>query len=160
MIHIYYGNGKGKTSAALGLALRADGAGKSVYFVSFLKDNSSSERKAKSNINFYENPNAVKFLFNMTEQEKADYALWVQEAIKNALCSNADVVILDELLDVLGLLPDGEAESFLFDSGREYVITGHVQNDCLFEKADYITFFKKEKHPYDKGVPARKGIEF
>ena len=55
MIHIYYGNGKGKTSSALGLALRATGAGKSVFFVSFLKDNSSSERNAKSDIHFYKN---------------------------------------------------------------------------------------------------------
>lgn len=160
MIHIYYGNGKGKTSASLGLALRACGAGKSVYFVSFLKDNSSSERKARSDIFFYENPTSVKFLFDMSEKEKADYAQWVKKAIENAALSDADVVVLDELLDVIGLLSDDEIKAFEFCDSREYVITGHIKNDYLFEKADYITCCKKEKHPFDKGVAAREGIEF
>lgn len=70
MIHVYYGDGKGKTSAALGLALRACGAGKSAVFYSFLKDNNSSERLAKCDIQFYQNPDKLPFLFSMTQQER------------------------------------------------------------------------------------------
>ena len=160
MIHIYYGNGKGKTSSALGLALRATGAGKSVFFVSFLKDNSSSERNAKSDIHFYKNPKGVKFLFNMSENEKAQYTLWVKNALFDALSSGADVIVLDELLDVTTLLSEKEISSIAFEEEKEYVITGHIKNDFLFEKADYITHFEKERHPFDKGISARKGIEF
>ena len=160
MIHIYYGDGKGKTSAALGLALRACGAGKKVAFYSFLKDNSSSERFAKSDIQFYENPAKLPFLFKMTNEEKANYTLWVKNAVQNAFSNCADVIILDEFLDVLPLLESGFEKTLEFDSDKEYVITGHTRCEHLFEKADYITLMSKERHPYDSGVSARKGIEF
>ena len=160
MIHIYYGNGKGKTTAALGLALRASGAGKKVLFVSFLKDNSSSERDALSDIVFYKNPNGLPFLCNMTEGEKQEYSLWVKSALDYAFSSFFDVVVLDEFLDVLCLLEKETVEDILFENSREYVITGHIKNDYLFDKADYITDMKKERHPFDKGIGARRGIEF
>lgn len=160
MIHIYYGDGKGKTTAALGLALRACGAGKKVLFVSFLKDNSSAERAAASDIVFYKNPDRLPFLCYMTESEKREYSRWVKSALDYALSSAFDVVVLDEFLDALCLLEKETIENIPFENDREYVITGHTKNDSLFEKVDYITHMKKERHPFDKGVNARRGIEF
>lgn len=160
MIEIYYGDGKGKTTAALGACIRALGAGKTALFVSFLKDNSSSERNTKSGIVFYENPDKVKFLFNMNEEEKAQYAGWVQAALDFALRADYDVIVLDELLDAAALLNSGELAALPFEEKREYIITGHCKIDALFERADYITMMKKERHPFDRGQQARKGIEF
>lgn len=160
MIHIYYGDGKGKTSAALGLALRACGAGKKVAFYAFLKDNSSSERFAKSDIRFYENPARLPFLFKMTDEEKAEYTLWVKKAVKSAFSDGADVIVLDEFLDVISLLGSGFEKSLVFEPDKEYVITGHTVCEYLFNKADYITRMGKERHPFDLGVSARRGIEY
>lgn len=160
MIHIYYGNGKGKTTAALGLALRASGAGKKVLIVSFLKDNSSCERAAVSNLAFYQNPDQLPFLFKMTEKEKSDYAEWIKSALKAAFSGGYDVVVLDEFLDVLSLLEEGTLKALSFEDNKEYVITGHTENAFLFDIADYITNMRKEKHPFDNGVFARRGIEF
>ncbi|MCC8016092.1 MAG: cob(I)yrinic acid a,c-diamide adenosyltransferase [Clostridiales bacterium] len=160
MIHIYYGDGKGKTSAALGLSIRACGAEKKVLFVSFLKDNSSSERTALCDIEFYESPQSVPFLFNMTRQEKDEYSKWVRKAVEDAFSSSADVIVLDEFLDAVSLFDKDEIEKLDFDSEKEYVITGHIKNDFLFDKADYITNMKKEKYPFDEGISARLGIEF
>lgn len=159
MIHIYYGDGKGKTTAALGLALRACGAGKKVAFYSFLKDNSSSERLAECDIAFYENPAKLPFLFNMSDAEKKSYALWAERAVKDAFDSSADVIVLDEFLDVLALLGEDFEKSLIFCADREYVITGHVRRDYLFERANYITHMVKERHPFDSGTAARRGIE-
>jgi len=160
MIHIYYGSGKGKTSAALGLSLRACGAGKRVMFISFLKDNSSCERLADCDVVFYRNPDKIPFLFNMTEAEKAEYAVWCTNALQDVFSSEYDVIVLDEFLDVLCLLDESIVKSLTFSSEREYIITGHTHNEYFFGIADYITEMKKEKHPYDKGVKARKGIEY
>lgn len=160
MIHIYYGDGKGKTTAALGLALRACGAGKKVAFYSFLKDNSSSERLAQCDIAFYENPVKLPFLFNMSDAEKKSYALWVKNAVKSAFENSADVIVLDEFLDVLALLGEDFVKTLTFNADREYVITGHVRNDYLFDRADYITHMVKERHPFDSGTAARRGIEY
>ncbi len=160
MIHIYYGDGKGKTTAALGLALRACGAGKKVLFISFLKDNSSCERMAQSGIEFYKNPDKLPFPSNMTDKEKRSYSVWMKEALGSAFSSDAEVVVLDEFLDAATFLDSAEMNALPLDDSREYIITGHIHNEILFDKADYITEMKKIKHPYDKGVKARKGIEF
>ncbi len=160
MIHIYYGGGKGKTTAALGLSLRACGAGKRVAFYSFLKDNSSSERLAECGIGFYKNPDSVPFLYQMTAAEKARYAAWAREAVNSAFTCTADVVVLDEFLDITGLLGEDFVRALSFDGDTEYVITGHCKNDFLFDRADYITHMVSERHPYDSGAPARHGIEY
>ena len=160
MIHVYYGDGKGKTSAALGLALRACGAGKSVAFYSFLKDNNSSERLTKCDIQFYQNPDKLPFLFSMTQQEKDAYAKWAKQAAESAFSCDKDVIVLDEFLDVLTLLGEEFVKNLRFSPDKEYVITGHSKCEAVWDKADYITFMRKERHPYDLDVPARRGIEF
>ncbi len=160
MIQIYYGFGKGKTTAALGQAVRACGAGKSACVYAFLKDNSSSERFANCDVDFYPTPQKLPFLFKMSDAEKAEYAAFAQKMLSDALSSNYDVIVLDELLDAVSLFDSDYIKSLSFSPDKEYVITGHTKIEPLFEKADYITEFKKIRHPYDNGVSARRGIEF
>lgn len=162
MIHYYYGDGKGKTSAALGAALRAAGAGLSVFCVFFLKDNSSSERKMLSFAKVYPSPESVAFSFQMTAPERASYAAWAKRACESVLKSGCRLIVLDEFADVvdLGFVPEDLFQAVLQKPDCEIVITGHKPNAQILRAADYITHFQKERHPFDRGVPARKGIEY
>ena len=86
---------------------------------------------------------------------------WVHTAVEYVKSSNYDVVILDEFADLIPkFISFDEAKSVLADSSREYIITGHYHNEDFYKIADYVTRFEKEKHPYDNGVQARKGIEY
>lgn len=154
MIHIYYGYGKGKTSSAIGAGIRAYGAGMNVLLVQFLKDNKSSEL-GDSPFDVFNAPDSLPFNPSTTE-----YQPWVDSAVDYINSSNADFVILDELLDAVPKFISTEKILSILKNDREYIITGHIKNDELIKIADYVTHFEKEKHPYDKGVQARKGIEF
>ena len=155
MIHYYYGFGKGKTSSALGAGLRARGNGMSVLLVRFFKDNKSSEL-ASAPFDIY--PAPEKIPFNVSVEE---YMPWVKNALDYISKCESDVIILDEFADLIPkFISFDEAKSVLADSSREYIITGHYHNEALYELADYVTRFEKEKHPYDNGVQARKGIEY
>lgn len=144
MIQIYYGFGKGKTTAAIGQGMRAKGAGNTVTLVQFLKDNKSSELSVLP--------------FNPGKE----YQAWVDSAIDYIISSKSNMIILDEFLDVFDSFVPADKALGILDmlNGREIVITGHKKVEKLFEKADYITFMDKIKHPYDMGVKARKGIEY
>ena len=142
MIQIYYGFGKGKTTAAIGQGMRAKGAGNTVTLVQFFKDNKSSELSVLP-FDIFNAPDTLPF------NPGKEYQAWVDSAIDYIISSKSDMIILDEFLDVIDML-----------NGREIVITGHKKVERLFEKADYITFMDKIKHPYDMGVKARKGIEY
>ena len=72
----------------------------------------------------------------------------------------AFVIVLDEFLDAVSLFDFDYIKSLSFSPDKEYVITGHTEIAPLFEKADYITEFKKIRHPFDNGASARQGIEF
>lgn len=171
MIHIYCGDGKGKTTAALGLALRAAGQGMEVTIAQFLKGDNSGERRAleaQPHVTLLPVPEAVKFSFQMDEQDR-------QEAARRftALCGQcreqmaagkAQMVILDEACAAVntGLLPLEQLLSLLDGApeGAEIILTGRDPHPALLERADYITEMKKIRHPYEKGVRARAGIEF
>ena len=153
MIHIYYGYGKGKTTAALGLGMRACGAGKSVALVQFFKSNKSSELKSVP-FDVFEAPESIPF------NPGKEYQEWVDSALEYIEKCNSDVIILDEFIDVIdGFVPLEKALE-LIEKESEIVITGHREIEALFDRADYITHMDKVKHPFDKGVKARKGIEF
>ncbi len=155
MIQIYYGLGKGKTTAAIGQGMREKGAGNTVTFVQFLKDNKSSELSVLP-FDIFNAPDTLPF------NPGKDYQVWVDSAIDYILNSKSDMIILDEFLDVIDSFVSIDKALDILDklSGREVVITGHKEITRLFEKADYITFMDKIKHPYDLGVKARKGIEY
>ncbi|MFR5874976.1 MAG: cob(I)yrinic acid a,c-diamide adenosyltransferase [Eubacterium sp.] len=155
MIQIYYGFGKGKTTAAIGAGMRAMGAGMSVKFVQFLKNNKSSELSVLP-FDIYEAPQKLPF-----NPEKSNYITWVKGALEFIKYADCDMIILDEFLDLISCeYLTGEDAVNLLSRDIEYIITGHSKVPELFEKADYITNMQKVKHPYDKGIKARKGIEY
>ena len=156
MIQLYYGFGKGKTTAAIGAGMRAFGAGMSVLLIQFLKDCNSSEISAVP-FEIFKAPEKLPF-----NPEKKAYQPWVESALDYAAESNCQIIILDELLDIIQTEEETNRIINILKNkpDTEFIITGHKRLDALFEIADYITCFTKEKHPYDKGVKARKGIEY
>jgi len=172
LTHIYFGNGKGKTTAALGLALRAAGCGNHVVVVHFLKDWNSGELSSLKLIPkvtvFNGKSTGGVFVRDMSEDEKAATKAIHDENLKKALELQAngqcDLLVLDEAIDAyqLGVLDAKLFEGLLNNKpeSMELVVTGHKPDEKLLERADYVTEMVKHKHPYDKGVSARRGVEF
>ena len=165
MLHLYWGNGKGKTTAAMGLALRALGHGRRVVIVQFLKDGTSGEiaplRAAGAAV--YACPNA-KFTWLMDEADKAAAREESARALGQALAEPFDLLVLDEACAALksGILDEAllrRAVAFA-KNGREVVLTGRDPAPWLQEAADYSTEMRAHKHPYADGVAAREGVEY
>lgn len=163
MLHLYFGSGKGKTTAAAGLALRALGHGKKVVIVQFLKDGTSGEIEPLRQLGaaVFACPNA-KFTWLMTPQEKADSLAHNTKTLENALQMPCDLLILDEACAALraGLLPETLLQKAVLNAPYETVLTGRDPADWMLQSADYITEFTARRHPYEKGIPAREGIEY
>lgn len=170
LIHIYCGEGKGKTSAALGLALRSAGAGMRVLFVQFLKDGSSSEISTleRLGIEFSCCSGITKFVFQMTQEERLqageEYSRLLSQSLRRCREESFGLLVLDEVIPAcnLGLVSEAALRDFLLNKPRELetVLTGRDPSPALLELADYVTEMGKRKHPYDRGLPARRGIEF
>lgn len=171
MIHIYYGDGKGKTTAAVGLAVRAAGSKMKVLFVQFLKTDSSGERNilgAIENVLLTSCPQNLKFTYEMTDAEKLQAAALFRgifdRSAATALSARYDMIVLDEIFDVVneGMLSEAEVFAFIANAPNslEIVMTGHNPPQRFIDEADYVTEMKKIKHPYDKGLGGRIGIEF
>ena len=168
-IHVYYGDGKGKTTAAVGLAVRAAGYGLKVLFFQFLKDNSSNERKileSLSNVTCLQGREPVKFVSKMNRDERAEIRHYNNKALDEIVkfCGGFDMLVLDEALCALQLdvLSEEKLIGFIQHKprGLEIVMTGHQVTDSVLEIADYATEVKKVKHQFDLGRSAREGIEF
>ena len=171
MLHIYTGNGKGKTTAAVGLAVRAAGAGMRVCFVQFLKNGTSSEiaMLEKLGVTVMYTEGCQKFTFQMNEEELADlteeHKSLVREAGRLVISDKIDMLVLDEFIAAYNkeLLDQIIAERLISDAmshNCEIVLTGRNAPEKLCSLADYITVMQPEKHPYNKGIGARKGIEY
>ena len=168
MIHVYCGDGKGKTTAACGLALRAAGAGKRVLFAQFFKSGRSSEVDLLEKCGVtYVRPRVWHGRYkNMSEQERAEIrAAYVQTFGEIAAsASGYDLIVLDEFASVLryGIVEPDAALAFIGAEGalRELAVTGREPPARLIDIADYVTEMRKIKHPFDKGVKARKGVEY
>jgi len=172
LTHFYFGDGKGKTTAALGLALRAAGCGEKVVIVQFLKDwacGELSSLKLLHNVSVFRGKSSGGvFVHEMTSAEKAEtktiHDLNLKKALEMQENGECDLLILDEALDAyqLGVLDKELFEKLLINKPEhlELVITGHNPEPLLLERADYVTEMVKRKHPFDEGVAARKGIEF
>lgn len=170
LIHIYCGDGKGKTTCATGLAIRMVGAGKKVVFSRFLKEETSSELKVLLNL-----PGIVMcccdkcfgFVWNMTEDMKREakqyYADYFVQVVEKAKAEKADMLVLDELVGAYNyqLVNQQEVLRFLREKPEhlEVVLTGRNPGKELIELADYVSQIQKIKHPYDQGICARTGIE-
>lgn len=169
LVHIYCGDGKGKTTAAIGLAVRTAGTGKKVVFTQFFKDGSSSEIKVLQGVVNFQvvHCKTVRgFWKRMTGEQKAkaseDYTRLLAEVTQLAM--NADLLVLDEIVSACnhGTVAETAVTDFLRRKPEhlEVVLTGRNPSENLLSLADYVTEMRKIKHPYDCGITARKGIEF
>ena len=165
LVHLYWGEGKGKTTAAMGLALRALGRGKRVTVVQFLKDGTSGELEPLCQLGtVVYSGGCEKFVSQMTLEEKLETVQQNTAYLKNALTSPCDLLILDEAcaawrLDIVDreLLQRAVLERPM---GQEVVLTGREPAPWMVEAAHYSTEMRCHRHPYQEGVPAREGVEF
>jgi cob(I)alamin adenosyltransferase len=169
LVQVFTGNGKGKTTAALGTILRAAGHGLKVFIVFFMKgDYAYGEFEAllklpnveifKSGFRQFTDP------LNIKPEEKEQAATALAAAAKAVNSGRYDLVVLDEvnvaleyklieLEDVIELIANKPANV-------ELILTGRYADNRMLEMADLVTEMVKVKHPYDKGIKARKGIEY
>ncbi len=170
LIHIYCGDGKGKTTAALGLALRCAGSGKRVYFLQFLKGSPTSELAILNQIpqiTVQRNSKDFGFSFSMTPKEKQAVSHMHNENLKAAMlaCQQGayELLVLDECMGALstGLLDADLLREFIPQKppALELVMTGRNPPEDLVAIADYVSEIKKIKHPYDRGISARCGFD-
>ncbi|MCQ1528366.1 cob(I)yrinic acid a,c-diamide adenosyltransferase [Lutispora saccharofermentans] len=165
-IQIYTGNGKGKTTAALGLSLRAVCAGKKVYFGQFIKGMEYSELKAANYLPNFEIHQFGRNCFIFNDPAKEDILAagkglkTVGDVLKN---KSYDIVVLDELNVAIyyKLFSTEEVIRILEERAEniEVIITGRYAPQELIDMADLVTEMKEIKHYYRKGIQARKGIE-
>ena len=166
MLHLLIGPGKGKTSAAVGMALRAAGRGLPVLFVQFLKDGASGEVTALrrvQGVTVRHLPFHCGFTWEMTEEERRKTAAACEALLEEAARSAAFLVVLDEALHAVryGFLSEDEMLDWLqsLPEDIEAVLTGRNPTERLVNAADYISEIRKKKHPFDWGVTARSGVE-
>lgn len=169
MLHIYCGDGKGKTTAAIGLLVRASGAGKKVVFSQFMKGQESSEIAALRflpDVRIVRENKEFPFFAQMSEEQKREitkiHNRILEECTLLAESGQCDVLVLDEVAYAYEYsLLDKEALLRLLQKKEqmEIIVTGRNPSSLFTENADYITEMKKIRHPYDKGVAARVGIE-
>ncbi len=171
LVHIYTGDGKGKTTAAVGLGVRACGCGLKVLMVQFLKGSGSGElsalKKLEPGFSVYRSEQVHKFTWQMDEAEKTVISERQRELLDYAAsqmsANNFDLVILDEIMAVIreGMIRTDEVADLVRNrpEGVELVLTGRNAPKELVDLADYVSEITKVKHPMDKGAPPRKGIE-
>lgn len=172
LVQIYTGDGKGKTTAALGQAMRAAGNGLKVYMVQFLKTSDTGELHSSERLHPYfrifrfERPRG--FFWTLNDNEKAELKEDVTKAFefcKKVLSDHeCDVLILDELMAVItnGILSIDEVLNLIKSKPEdlEIIMTGRNAPQEIKDAADLVTEMKEVKHYFHKGIPQRKGIEF
>ncbi len=171
-LHVYTGDGKGKTTAAMGLALRALGHEKKVLIAQFLKDGQSGELAAISKLpgaEIYPVEPLNGFVFLMSDEEKRETAETqrkeAEKLTKRILEAKPETIVLDELCVALstGMIDEGTAEALLDAalSCGETVVTGRGAPEWLKNRADYVSCIQAVKHPYEtEKLPAREGVEW
>jgi cob(I)alamin adenosyltransferase len=171
MIQVYTGDGKGKTTAAMGLAVRAAGRGLKVAFFQFLKESSHGGGDAATLAKLGLPIEAMTFGEDMLEppgdERRKRIAARVADGLQAAreqLKTGIDVLVLDEISHpvILGLCREEEVVELLKTSpaGTEIILTGRDMPEKLLELASLVTEMRNVRHPYDKGVTARYGIEY
>lgn len=169
LVHLYTGDGKGKTTAAAGLTFRAVGNGLRCVFAQFLKGQPSGEidMLKKAGVTVLQ-AGSEKFFSQMTEEEKKEcvqaHLLCYNRVKKMILSGKYDLVVLDEVTfaAALSLIP---AEDLcrtidMRPPQVEIVLTGRDAPEALVQRADYLSEIRAVRHPYNSGVFARKGIEY
>lgn len=179
LIHLYYGDGKGKTTAAVGLCIRAAGNKKRVLFTQFMKDGSSGEISLLKELpgtevlwgnvpyGFYSRMDDEEKRLFAKEQEKLFQKILerIEETEKTSVQDGVSMLlVMDEITYAYGfrLIDRVRLEDLLNNKPDflEIVMTGRNPERFLVDVADYVTEMKCEKHPFEKGISARKGVEF
>lgn len=177
MIEIFCGYGSGKTSAAVGRAIRATGHGINVMFIQFLKDGSSGEISVLRKINGLKvlvPEESYGFVIDMTEEQiektRLQYSLLLKKVREFCIFEKAannrvyGVIVLDEILHAYkaNLIDTKELKELItrYKHAYEFILTGSVEIHELNELADYITCFSCTKHPFQFGQTAREGFEY
>ena len=171
MIHIYCGDGKGKTTAALGLAVRAAGSGMRVQIMQFLKGSDTSELASLAKIpeiTVRRCDRNYGFTFRMTDEDKAAitrcHDAMLTDAAELLRSGSVQMLILDEFCAAYntGLLNRKLAETLVqtCPDGTELILTGRDPAEVFLAQADYVSEIHAVKHPYQKGIAARRGIEY
>lgn len=166
LVHLYWGDGKGKTTASMGLALRALAAGQRVVIVQFLKGTESGEitllRQLGAQI--LRGEAGQKFVFQMNDAEKAENRALQTENLRRALELPSDLLILDEACAAcsLGMIDEDLLRTAVEQkpAACEVVLTGRDPADWMQQAADYSTEMRCHRHPYEHGIAARKGVEY
>ena len=170
LIHIYCGDGKGKTTAAVGLAVRCAGRGNKVLMVQFLKSRDSGELYSLAklpDIEVMRGKESKKFTFQMNEEEKhallIEHNKMFEQVLAKIKNGGYSLLILDELIGSLNAKVFEMPKLIEFlrhkPENLEVVLTGRNPAPELVEIADYVSEMRKVKHPMDKGIMAREGIE-
>ena len=172
LIQVYTGSGKGKTTAALGQAVRAAGSGLKVYIVQFLKSDDTGElislKKLYPEIQIFRFEKPRGFFWTLNDSERLELKEEIKTAfefcIKASLNLECDVLIMDEIMGVLKnkLLSINEVVEFVKNKplNLEIVMTGRDVPEEIANVADLITEMREIKHYFKDGIPARKGIEY
>lgn len=170
-LHLYTGNGKGKTTAAMGLALRMLGHDEKVLITQFMKDGTSGEITALAafpKAKIVESARMKGFIWRMGEEQLAQ----ARQDIKDSLTRLEEeikayeprLIVLDELAVALSTRLIAEEDAWhLIETALQYgdtVVTGRYAGELLKEKADYVSNIEAVKHPFNEGMPAKRGIEF
>lgn len=171
MVHLYTGNGQGKTSAAAGMAIRALGHGQSVLYVQFMKDGTSGEYlglQQLAGISCMHSPALDGFTYAMAPDElhraHEAFGAFARSLSIHLSEHRYDLVILDELETATSLeLLDAETALQLLNAASckaETIVTGHGKSKWIVDACDYITEMVSVRHPYDTGITARPGVEY
>jgi cob(I)alamin adenosyltransferase len=169
LIHIYTGEGKGKTTSALGLALRSRSHGKKVLFAQFFKEiDEQSELSLLQQLGIeilvFDAIKSPFFNPSIDRNYLRNEAMKALITLQGIISTNVlDLVILDEFICLVSedVISESEAIAFLQKKPEalEVVLTGRGATEKIMAEADYVTYMKHIKHPYDRGIKARKGIE-
>lgn len=183
MVHLYMGDGKGKTTAAAGLAIRAAGRGMRVCFAQFMKSRDTGELNVLQSLPqvvILRSQKEFGFFSSMSQADKEEltgiHNNILDRLLQMAAEHSCDLIVLDEVTYPVnwGLLDCGKLKKLLdfgktgekkavspeLRQGLEIVLTGRNPADFLAEQADYLTEMLALRHPYEKGVQAREGIEY
>lgn len=165
-VHVYTGNGKGKTTAALGLAIRAAGSGKNVFIAQFVKGKAYSEHSVLKQLGIeYALYGRGCFIRDDPTTEDINAAKdGFKRVRKKVISGTYDLVVLDEITiaihfhlisigDVIDLIQERPAHT-------ELILTGRYAPEQILEVADLVTEMQEKKHYYVQGIQAREGIEF
>ena len=171
LVHVYTGDGKGKTTAAIGLAVRALGAGGRVLFAQFMKGGETGELEVfqkLENIHVMRCQKHFPFYSQMTNEQKKEqrkqHDKMLCEIVDTVRQHRIDVLVLDEITYPCrwGLIDVEQVKQLLtLAEGKiEVVCTGRDPEDWLLDRADYITNMQAVRHPFEKGIGARAGVEY